>query len=486
MQGSWRWVFALTLFACWQAVAVPAALAGGFHITTIGGSRTGMTTNLARPNDGTALFHNPAGLADQRGVRAHLSISVPLMRMDLRLRALDRGRFPAINPEGCEQQPGGCPWPTDSEGYYTRSITPDRIFGLLPFASVSTDLSFLWPAREDMVVALGVYAPNFMGAFLPSEAPSAYLLIDGMFLVITTSAGWSWRVNRHVAVGLAMSYNNMRLTMSQKMSTLNTLSPRGGPPTFIGRMGQQALGDLRMDFEGHDHGLGWEMGVLLSPVEMLTFGLTYAGNTTAHFRGEVQITPLGATEPGIMDSLLKTFHYKLPTSLIVEVAIPHAFGAGVLLRPAPWLDVAFDCRFWLYNLVRTQSIVPLYEPGKGNEPMTEESLSKTKNYHFTYQLSLGVAVRPWEAIDVEFMAGLSFDMSPVPDATFSLDNPSMNLLAPAVGVRWVMFEHWRVALSYQVLFYLERDITNSITRPPTNVQGSGLNHMPGLEVEYLF
>jgi len=471
----------LALYAGAHAATTPRAHAGGFHITTIGGGRTSMTANLARPDDGTALFHNPAGLADQRGVRIHLSVGLPLMHMEQRLKALDAERFPAIDPEE---------WPVDDEGYYAKAITPERIFGLLPFVSVSTDLSFLRPERRDMVVALGVYAPNFMGAFLPSEAPSAYLLIDGMFLVITTSAGWSWRINRHVAVGAALSYNNMRLTMSQKMSTVNTLSPKGAPPTSLGDMAQKALGDLQMDFEGHDHGLGWEMGVLLSPVEMLTFGLTYAGNTAARFRGGVTITALGAKDPKVMTDLLKLADYKLPTELMVEVAIPHAFGAGVLLRPASWLDVGFDCRFWLYNLVRTQRLVPYYEEGDGKEPMTEESLSKVKNYHFTYQLSLGVAVRPWaacaERFDLELMTGISFDMSPVPDYTFSLDNPSMNLLALAAGVRGVLFEHWRVTLSYQVLFYLERHVTDSITSPPTNVQGHGLNHQPGVEVEYLF
>ena len=474
MSGSGKWVCAL---AVWLLVAPPEAMAGGFHITTMGGKRTGMAAMLAHPDDGTALFHNPAGLADQRGVRIHLSVGLPLMRMEQRLQALDPIRFPAVDPDV---------WPVDSEGYYEQSIAAERIFGLLPFVSVSTDLSFLSPARRDMVVALGVYAPNFMGAFLPDDAPSSYLLIEGMFLVITTSVGWSWRVNRHVAVGLAVSYNNMRLNMSQKMSTVNTLTPAGQAPDIMARMGQQALGDLRMDFEGHDHGLGWELGALLTPVPMLTFGLTYSGNTAARFQGPVTITPLGAKDPTTMGTMLKMLHYKLPTELMVEVAIPHAFGVGVLLRPAPWLDIGFDCRFWLYNLVRTQRVVPIYAEGEGKEPMTEASLSKVKNYHFTYQLSLGAAARLWGDLPLELMAGINFDMSPVPDYTFSLDNPSMNILSPTMGVRWLMFDHWRVTVSYQVFFYLGRDITDSITRPPTNVQGSGLNHQPGVEVEYLF
>ena len=246
MNGSGRWVCVLAICL----LAATDALAGGFHITTMGGKRTGMAAILADPDDGTALFHNPAGLADQRGVRIHLSVGVPLMQMEQRLMALDPVRFPSINPEGCQQQPSGCPWPVDNEGYYEQAIAAERIFGLLPFVTVSTDLSFISPAREDMVVALGVYAPNFMGAFLPEDAPSSYLLIEGMFLVITTSVAWSWRINRNVAVGLALSYNNMRLNMSQKMSTVNTLTPAGQTPDIMARMGQQALGDLRMDFEG--------------------------------------------------------------------------------------------------------------------------------------------------------------------------------------------------------------------------------------------
>ena len=254
MFRSWRWVFALALAACLQVASRPAAVAGGFHITTMGGSRTSMTAILARPDDGTALFHNPAGLADQRGVRAHLSVGLPLMRMEQRLMALDAGRFPAINPEGCQQLPGGCPWPVDSEGYYERAITPERIFGLLPFASVSTDLSFLWPARQDM--------------------------------------------------GAALSYKNMSLSMSQKMSTVNTLTPHGEQPSALADMGQQALGDLRMDFEGHDHGPAWKWSTCVEHGSGRsdhdprgTGGDRGAALRAIHARPERETAPRGAAGP---------------------------------------------------------------------------------------------------------------------------------------------------------------------------------------------
>ena len=482
-----RTLATVLVLACLLGIALPRARAGGFHLSTIGGSRTSMTTNIARPDDATALLHNPAGLALQTGVRAHLSASVPFMEMGFKLKALDPARYPEINPDDCQQQPGGCPWPVGPDGYYEQRIAPDKIFGLVPFAAVSSDLSFIAPARGDMVLALGVYSPNFFGAFLPSEAPTAYHMIEGMFLVITTSVGWAWRVNRYLSVGAVVSYNNMRLSLAQKLSTVDALSPRGAPPTALGQAGQMVLGDLRMDFVGHDHGFGWQLGLLFNPVPMLTIGVTYNGATTANFRGDVEVQALGTDDPALLGDLLTRVGYKLPRQLEVEIAIPHTLGAGVMLHLAPWLSVGFDCRFWLYNLVEQQRIAPIYADGPGKEPMTEASMSKVKLYNMSYQLSWGVSARPLASRpDLELMAGFIYDMSPVPDTTFSLDNPSMNYVAPACGVRMVLASRWRITLSYMLLFYLERDVTDSRTNPPTNVVGSGTNHLPGVDLEVLF
>jgi len=108
-------------------------------------------------------------------------------------------------------------------------------------------------------------------------------------------------------------------------------------------------------------------------------------------------------------------------------------------------------------------------------------------YDVSYEIALGALVRPLaRRPELELMLGLMYDQSPIPDETFTLDNPSLSQLGGSLGARMVLYDRWRVALSYILLFYLERDVRTSQTSPPTNVRGSGVAHIPGVEVEYLF
>src|SRR5205807_1536872 len=110
------------------------AEAGGFTITMLGARRNGMLANIANPDDLSALFHNPAGLADQKGLRLHISNAMTFVDSQFRVQALDSERFPAINPPGCgEGTNAPCPWPVGADGYYAQPIKPTSTFGVLPY-----------------------------------------------------------------------------------------------------------------------------------------------------------------------------------------------------------------------------------------------------------------------------------------------------------------------------------------------------------------
>lgn len=470
------------------ATLLPAVvLAGGFTQTTFGGRRTSMNTNMGAPDDLTALFHNPAGLADQPGLRFHLSASLAFAQQEFTLKAQDPRLYPDIykDCENNDYSSSSCAWPVDEEGYYRDPIQPERYFGLLPYLGGSVDLGFLGPRGRDVVVSVAVTAPNFYAAYLPEDAPTAYNIIGGYFLVLSSTAGFGWRLHPRLSVGASLSYNYMRLTMSQKISLAASLPPD------VAAMGQSLLGDLRMDYEGEDHGLGWSLGILATLVPGLTLGLSYSGATPARFEGDVSFTALGQQAqqfPGLLASSLRTFGYKLPVGLEIEIPIPHALQGGLNLAPRPWLEVGFDVRLWLYNLITSQALVPVYDPSApGKEPLTEEGLSRDKDYHLSYQVALGLLVRPL-AVDpsLELMTGAAYDRSPTPGTSFTLDNPALSHVKLTVGARWMPRPWLRLSLSYFLNIALARDIRGSETNPPTNVRGKGYSHSPGLEVETLF
>ncbi len=461
-------------------LVAPDARAGGFSISILGARRTGALTNLAAPDDVTALFHNPAGLADQPGTRAHVSGSMTFMDTRFRMRQLDPARFPALSPAD---------WPVDAEGYYQAEIEPESYFGVLPYVGLSQDLGFFGPRARDVVVSLAVTAPNLYGANLPADAPTAYNFTEGFFATVSTTLGAGWRVNEHVAVGAALSYNYMKLTYAQRFSLMDLLLGEDPTPADVSMAmaAQMGIGDISLDYGGEDHGLGWNLGLLLSPSRHVSFGFSYNGATSARFEGALKIDAVKELQADF-SALARMMGIKMPTGLIVEMAIPHSLQAGVNVKPVPWVELGFDLRLWLYNLYDKQVLQPLYDPAaEGTEPMTTEELSKDKDYGLSYEVALGLVLRPFRRLrTLDLMAGVGFDKSPVPGKSFSLDNPSMNQLVVTTGARWQVTPRWRVAATYLFDYYLPRDIRHNGASPPMNVQVSAIGHTPRLELECMF
>lgn len=491
-----RRAWALAVLCALPLGLTAQAWAGGFHISILGVRRTGMMTNLARPDDVTALFHNPAGLADLRGTQVHLSSGITLLGNKTKLQALDPARFPEVNPKACgiANNPA-CPWPIGSDGYYEANFEPERYTGVIPFLGVAHNLGHVSPALEKLTLAFALYAPGAYGAFLGKDKPTSYFITDGLFVVGAATVGAGYRINEQISVGASVSYNYLRLGYKQRFSTIDVMTDPGQAPDALALVAQQAIGDLDMEYAGDDHGMGWSLSVLYSPFSWLSFGATYAGFTTARFEGDLTLRSAGSKVRGTdpvsaktLGTLIGVAGYKLPTALIVEMPIPHSLQFGLSVHPSRRFEVGLDFRLWLYSVYGKQTMIPLYDPNEaGNEPLTEAGLSKDKNYSQSYELALGFLVRPLPGASekLELMAGIGFDKSPVPDETFSIDNPSMNQLVFSFGVR-SRLGAWQVGAAWMVINYLERDIRTSQALPPVNVMISGTSHIPTLEVSYRF
>jgi long-subunit fatty acid transport protein len=309
---------------------------------------------------------------------------------------------------------------------------------------------------------------------------------SALFVIASAAVGIGYRVNRYFAFGANLSYNYMRLGFSRSFSTVDVLTPAGQSPGSLARTAQAVLGDLSLDFDGADHGAGWSLGVLLNPTRWLALGASYSGWTSPTFDGPVRIGAAYASSDNLRD-VASSVGYKLPRRLRVSLVVPPNVQWGLNVAPTDRVEIGFDCRLWLYSLFKREVITPIYDPTEpGGEPLSEAQLSEDKGYTTSYQVNLGVLFRPLrKRRGLELMAGVGFDKSPVPDRTFSLDNPSLDQAYAAFGVRDLIAHHWRLGISYMFAALLRRDITNSETSPPTNVRIQAWQHQPMFEIAYV-
>ena len=486
----------LASIALLAALMMPnSVLAGGFTQTSFGGRRDGMQANLGNPDDLTALFHNPAGLALQPGIRIHVSASLGLAQQSFQIKAHDQEKYPEIykNCEGGDWSSPSCDWPVAPDGYYADAIPPEKSVGGLPYIGLSSDLGFLGRRGKDFVVSVALTAPLFFGAYLPEDAPTAYNLIGGYFLVLSATAGVGWKAHPKLSFGASIYYNHMRISLAQKLSLMGAIPMDKASSAEIAliKFAQKSLGDLRMDYDGVDHGVGWAMGLLAQPLKGFRIGLAYTGAKNAYFEGPVSFTAQSEAakkNPSALTTALNVAGYKLPKALEIEIPIPHAVQGGLNVQLSPHLEVGFDVRVWLYNLIERQALVPVYDPNeKGKEPLTEEGLSRNKDYNISYQVCGGLMFRPYGLDDtLEIMFGIGYDHSPTPGKTFTMDNAATTAVKVSFGLRWRMFERWRISATYFLNLGEPLDIQNSQTNPPTNVRGGGIAHSPGLELEYVY
>src|SRR5580704_11967342 len=113
---------ATTIVVAATATAMPAR-AGGFDIPELGVRRTGMGAVIGRPDDGSALYHNPAGLVLSHGWHLYISAGLSLLDAEFQLAPwTDSNHFLGTTP--------------GPNGYYA-TVRPTRALGVIPMVAVT-------------------------------------------------------------------------------------------------------------------------------------------------------------------------------------------------------------------------------------------------------------------------------------------------------------------------------------------------------------
>jgi len=410
------------------ASAVPAR-AGGFSNLDFGLRRQGMFAVVARPDDGTAIFHNPAGMVLTRGTT--FSHHQSWLVGDVRLRFYDSQGV--LRPD--------------------HEIRPDWNLGLIPFLGAVSDLGTgRWRA------GLAVYAPNVYGAALPGDEPTRYHATRVLFLGSRATAAAAWQATDWMAVGLSVSLVHVYLTAKRVLNPLVLADPdaRFADPAEL------ASSDYDLAIDGQDFTWAWDAGLLLHPLPSLRLGFSFASGSDVQLAGNVRATaPTG--------EVLRSRHRTAMT-------IPFTLSAGLNWEFAPDFELGVDVRYWHYQVLQEQRSVldtPLLGIAEFRDPKANAN---------SWNWCVGLLYRVIPELDV--MLGFQEDFTPTPDAAYTLDNLSRDQFGVSTGLRWRISPHWRAGLAFVHNWMELVDVQTSISTPPTNVKGHAAGTEVGLGVDY--
>lgn len=403
--------------------------AGGFSNADFGVRRMGMFATIARPDDGTAIFHNPAGLTLMEGTNFYHSQSWFFSTLRFRMY--------------------------DSEGVLRpdHELKPDWSIGAIPFIGISSDFGL-----EKLRAGLAVYAPNAYGASLSDKEPTRYHATQVLFLASRATASVAWKFNEQFSLGANVNLIHVFLTATRYLNPFVLSNPDlrfTDDPEII----QQ---DHKLEIGGQDLTWSTDFGVLFRPVPTFRVGASFGGGSDVLLEGDVKLTdPSGV----VTKATQKT-----------RMVIPFSLSAGINWEFAPDFEFGADIRFWHYQVLQEQRSI-LSQPLLG---MTE--FNDPKNYGNSWNWCVGLLYHL--SPKLELMMGYQEDYTPIPDQSYSLDNPSRDQKGVSIGARWQITPRVRVGLAFVENWFQLVDVQESLSTPPTNAKGYGANSEVGLDVTW--
>lgn len=401
-------------------IAGGTAQASGFATARFGGEHGHPTTSNA-----TALYYNPAGIAESTGT--HLFADGLFA---LHYASYERSAAPSDAPE-----------PAGSEGANTGKATL-LDFIVLPMLGATTRVGPL---------ALGVaaYAPfggsehwaqnsKFSGSSYPGpvDGVQRWYSIQGQIRSIYLTAGAAWQF---AGTGLSLG-----ASVSAIRSSVETITAR------------TVLGDNDVEHEGRSQidGSGWQAGFGLGALyqaisEKLWFGASY--QSRPNVRGGM----------GLAGTLRNSFLGNVtPTAIDFHQDLPDIYRLGARYRVSPVVELRLFGDWTRWSSLENQCISRRGEPcdvaPDGSAPAGSGAL---QNIRRDWRDSFGVRAGAsyWTTPGAELFGGVGYDSKAVPDTTLETSFMDYDTFLATIGARLRLMDSMYLAGSYLNFFEIPRD-----------------------------
>ena len=414
------------------AIAVPMrADAGGFSNPDFGIRRLGMFAITAKADDPTAIFHNPACLTLQEGTHLYHAQSWFFMSLGLRLY--------------------------DSQGVLRpdHEINPDWSIGAIPFIAIASDLG-----TKNLRIGFAAYASNGYGASLPDNEPTRYSVTRALFLAPRATASVAYKFNEQFSLGASFDIVYVFITAKRMMNALVLANPdRRFDP-----VAKTAATDAELNIRGSDWTWAWNLGMMFTPIPELRFGLAFSSGSAITLRGPVTLThPNGLVERADQSTVM---------------SIPFELKFGFNWEFVKDFELGADVYWWHYQVMQEQRTA-LSSPLMGLPGFTDPM-----NYSNSWAWNVGLMYHILPVL--ELMAGWQMDFTPIPEQTYSFNNPSTNQNGVSLGIRWQCTDDVRLGLAIVRNWFQLVNVQTSTSTPPSNAKGHGANFEVGFDIDWKF
>ncbi len=382
----------------------------GFQIPEQGVASMGMgMAGIGKADDLAAIYHNPAGLATQKGTNLYVDVA-------------------GIGPRATYTRPGFAGEDNKSD------LIP------VPLMAVASDFG---GRLDQIIVAFAVNAPFGLRNEYDATGPQRYLSTNISLATAYVGPYVGWQLSPQLAVGAGVQYVYATAEIEQRINYGGALNPALNE-------NQAYDGNLLID-NASDHGVAANIGLLWKPTEQVQLGLSWHSGIDLNIDGDATLTiPAAVTQisGGLMQSL--------STQGQTTVSLPQTLGAGVAFQPLSALTIVADVNWINWSVYKNIDFTfdqnTPYFPDKENPRDWEDSIA----------LRLGAEYLVTEQIALR--AGYLFDQSPIPTDSLGPELPTgdRNGITFGAGYQW---ERFAVDVAYAHLFIEDRTVTETIRDP---------------------
>jgi long-chain fatty acid transport protein len=247
-----RWWFALMTAWSWLLVAPTTCLASGFALFEAGARSTALAgAVVARADDLSAIFYNPAGLVQLPGFQVMAGSTFIFASTEI------------VSQFG--------PVRTSTRLESTVPIVPHF------FAS--------YQACERLWLGLGLNSPFGLGVQYPDNWSGNINVTKASLQTINFNPTMAVKINEHLsaAAGLDIMYLNL---------DLNRVLPL------------PLLGPQSLNIEGHTWGLGFNLGLQVKPLDYLSIGISYRSQIRQQINGVSHFQPFNGLDADASGSII--------------------------------------------------------------------------------------------------------------------------------------------------------------------------------------
>lgn len=366
-------------------VAGVSASGAGFSIFEQGAKASGMAgAFVATADDPSAIFYNPAGIAQQR-----------------QLTVLAGATF--INFSNEFTGDPNSEYTSGAEGKYDRhTFVPPNVYGILPIGDNLT-IGFgsfsAWGLRTD-------WADPWIGRFVSKDADLKTMSVQPTIAWQTTDGKF--------AVGGGVEYRRARVILNQNLA-LPFVNP------FTGRVSDIGNARLASDY-GDD--IGYNVGILFKPTDRIRFGASYRSEMDMDLEGKADFTQISTGNPQLDGAVAATF----PKDDTISTTFPFPAGAavGVAFSPTERVDVELDITHMTWSRFEALSVVFDDQPAR--------SFVREQNWEDSSAYRLGTNIAATADWDVRL--GVLYDQNPQPTEAVNPILPDSDRLGYTFGAGW--------------------------------------------------